>query len=252
MPVPPDSVVQSYRDRERGLARNGEVGIRDFDLGMVLTLGGVIHKVGPDEIPGYYADVPGVEPAPGLPGVQIVFGNPDDAFSNYLLPLIVVTRNDVSPAMSRWHPGSIKYRVPKPGAQPIQVTGPGGVVRTGYRNMVQQECPIPYDISYTLTVSHERRGLKSRERETGLKLLHYVMRICQPYFAVVVIDSIEDQRIYFATAEAVMSADELVDVADRLISWTIGVTVEAHIDLLDEDDLTMVTGRRFTYTPKVP
>lgn len=242
----PDEAVRAYRRRERGDAPNGEVSIRDFDLGMVRTLGGVIRKVGPDEIPGYYADVSGVEPAPGLPGVQIVFGNPDDAFVNYLLPLLVVTRDDITPAMSRWHPGTIKYRVPRPGAQPIQVTGPGGVVRTGYRDMVQQQGEIPYDISYTLTVAHERRGSKSHE--LGLKLLKHVLKRCQPYFAVMVVDSIGDQRLYFATAEAATTSDELVDVADRLISWTINVVVEAQLDLLDEESVTMVTGRKFSYS----
>lgn len=236
----PDATRAAYRDREFGRAPNGDVIVRDFDRGLVVHLGGVIHKVGPDEIPGYYADVPGVEPVPGLPGVQIIFGNPDDAFANYLLPQIVVTRDDITPAMSRWHPGTVKYRAPKPGAQAVQVTGPGGVVKTGYRKMGQQEGAIPYDIGYTLTIAHERRGLK--DRESGNKILHHVMKRCTPYFNFLVIDSIDDQRIYFATAEAATSSDELLDVADRTISWTMGVMVEAELDFLDEYDLTMATG----------
>lgn len=241
----PEAAVQAYLDRASGNAPNGEVGIRDFDLGLCLTLGGVLHRVGPDEIPGYYATVPGVEPAPGLPGVQLVFGNPDDAFVNYLLPLIVLTRDDITPAMARAHPYSVKYRAPKSGAQQIQVVGPGGVIRTGYRDMVQQEIPTPYDISYTLTIAHQRRGLKARE--SGLKLLNYVIRRCPPFFLVGVLDSIGDTRLYFATAEASTTADELADVADRLISWTMGVTVEAHLDLLDAEDVKMVTGTGFSY-----
>ena len=241
----PSAAVQAYQDRENGLAPTGNVGVRDFDVGMVVTLGGVIHKVGPEEIPGYYADVAGVEPAPGLPGVQVVFGNPDDAFVNYLLPMIVVTRDDVAPAMSRWHPGTLKYRSPKPGAQLQTVAAPGGGTVSGYGTMVQQETPIPYDIAYTLTIAHERRGLKARE--SGLKLLHHVMKRCQPYFWVGVVDSIGDQRIYTATAEAATSADELLDVSDRLISWTMGVSVEAHLDLLDEAEVKMATSLGFNW-----
>jgi hypothetical protein len=246
MPVYTDEAIRAYRERELGRARNGEVGIRDFDLAMVRQFKGEYHEVGPDKIPGYYAQVDGVEPAPGLPGIQVVFGNPDDAFVNYLLPLFVVTRDDISPAMSRWHPHTIKYRVPKAGAQLIQVTGPGGTTLSGYKDMVQQDVPTPYDISYTLTVAHERRGLKARE--TGLKMLHHALKWFQPYFNIVVIDSINDQRIYFGTAEAATSADELADVADRLISWTMSVTVEALIDVLDEKDVTMATGRTFNYS----
>jgi len=247
MAKPPSAAVQAYRDRETGQAPNGEVGLRDFDLGMVRTLGGELHTVGPDEIPGYYANVSGVAPAPGLPGVQIVFGNPDDAFVNYLLPMIVVTRDDVTPAMSRWMPGSLKYRAPKPGTPAIQVTGPGGVVKTGYRQMVQQETATPYDIAYTLTVAHDRRGLDAHK--TGHRLLKHVMRRAQPYFYLWVVDSLGDDRIYFGTAEAATTADELVDVADRLISWTMSVTVEAHLDFLDEDELRTATAIIANYSP---
>lgn len=243
----PTAAVQAYRDRENGLAPNGEVGVRDFDLGMVTTLGGVIHKVGPDEILGYYADVKGVEPAPGLPGVQVVFGNPDDAFVNYLLPMIVVTRDDIAPAMARWHPGTLKYRSPKPGAQLHTVSASGGGTVSGYREMVQQQTALPYDIAYTLTIAHERRGSKSRG--TGLKLLHHVMKRCQPYFWVLVIDSIGDQRIYTATAEAATSSDELLDVSDRMISWTMGVSVEAHLDLLEEEEVKMATSLDLNWSP---
>jgi hypothetical protein len=230
----PTAAQQAFDDREFGRAPNGEVIVSDFDRGMVVALGGVIHEVGPDEIPGYYADVVGVEPAPGLPGVQIIFGNPDDAFVNYLLPQFVITRNDVTPAMARWHPGTVKYRAPKPGEQPIQVTGPGGVVKTGYRRMVQQEGAIPYDIGYTLTIAHERRGI---QRDFGQKMLRHAMKRFTPYFTIVVIDSINDPRIYFGTAEAATSNDELLDVSDRMIGWTMSLTVEAELDFLDEREV---------------
>jgi hypothetical protein len=234
----PDAVRQAYRDREFGRAPNGEVTVTDFDRGMVVALGGVIYEVGPEEIPGYYAAVVGVEPAPGLPGVQIIFGNPDDAFANYLLPQFVITRNDVTPAMARFHPGTMKYRAPKPGEQAVQITGPGGVVKTGYRKMVQQEGAIPYDIGYTLTISHERRGI---QRDFGMKMLRHAMRRFTPYFTIVVMDSINDQRIYFGTAEAATSNDELLDVADRMIGWTVSLTVEAELDFLDEREVATAT-----------
>lgn len=241
----PEATRKAYLDRVEGRAPCGSVGIYEFDRGVVETLGATVHEVGDDF--GYYIVGTGVEPPPSLPGIPVVFSNPEE-YEGYVLPCIVVTRDDISPAMNRWHPGTVQYRVPKPGALPVTVTGPGGQQRTGYSHMIQRQQGIPYDISYSIQVLHHKRGIASRR--SGVLLVTHVMRIYQPYCCVKVVDSVNDVRLYSATAEAVGSQDELVDVADRVTGWSMNLTVEALLDLLDEQELVSAVDRRFTVTPR--
>jgi len=237
--------VDAFREREAGRSRTGSVDLRSFDLGVVLTLGGKVHVV--DGVSGYGVSVPGVDPPPGFPAVPITFGDADDAFVNYLLPSIVVVREDVAPAMFRWHPGKEQYRVPAVGSEFRTITGPGGQVKEGYTAYEAMPQAVPYDLSYSIHALHQRRGL--RARQSGQALLMYLLHVCQPYFTVFVTDTIGDRRIYFATAESLGSRDEVIDVADRTIGGTLSVTVEAELDLNDPHVLTSVTSRQVRVAP---
>lgn len=238
----PAARVLSFREREAGSRRTGTVELRDFDTGIIETLGARKHEVNGQ--PGYYLAIEGIHQPPGMPGVPVVFGNPDPAFENYLLPMVMVVRDDISPALARWHPGALQYRAPKPGAPPVAVAGPGGTTLTGWPRMVEAQQAVPYDLSYTLTVYHERRGLI--QRLAGNALLRVVMKVYQPRCTINVFDSLGDRRIYFAAVDAAATNDELIDVADRTVGWTMGITVEAELDLNDEYDVPMVTGRQIT------
>lgn len=212
-----------YARRAAGLMPNGEVHLRDFDQGVVETLGGQVVDSN-----YYLLSVPGVTAPPGLPGVPINFSFPEDTDDAYVFPQIVVTRDDISPATSRIHPGAKQYRAPAPGALPVQVTW-GSRTAHGFNRMQEQVAAIPYDISYTLSVLGYRRGAPARQN--GNSLLEYALSRYQPYSAVEVYDSVGERRVYFATVDAASSLDEAVVVGERVIGWTIPITVEAELDL---------------------
>ena len=255
MPPLPQAYIDSYEARAEGQARNGIVTLRAYDEGVIHTLGGKVFEVGPDEIPGFYLTTDSnerlstIQPAPDLPGIPVVFGDPEDAFENYLLPLIVVTRENLSPAMARYQAGSEQYRIPKPGAQQVTVTGPGGLTKTGYTASLSHPQAIPYDINYQLTVAGYKRGVVNKMAANAL--LDYVLFVYKPRCVVRVFDSVGDERLYFAEADGPSSADEVTDVADRMIGWTIDLQVEAELDLSDDVEMRNAVSVKPSYA-KIP
>jgi len=221
-------------ERECGLARNGEVHLRDFDRGVVETMGGVI-------VDGkyYLVDVPGVLAPPGMPGVPINFSFPEDTQDVYVFPMIVVTRQDISPAMNRYHPGTQQYRVPAKGARPVEVKRyPNEAALKGWNRMAERPAAIYYDIMYQVMVLGYRRGTPARGNANAL--LEYFLAAYQPYTGVYVIDSIGDRRLYFATTDAASPMDDAAVVGERIIGWSISMNVEAELDLNPELTYTTV------------
>ena len=66
--------IAALRSRMEGRARTGTVTLRDFDKGVVETLGAKVTKS------NYYVEVPGVLPPPGYPAVPVFFGYPEDIY----------------------------------------------------------------------------------------------------------------------------------------------------------------------------
>ena len=86
-------------DLERALGKrpSGVVGLRNFDEGIVTTLRAEVVDG------NYYICDPGlyvVDPPPGQPGVPITFAFPDDNYEHWRFPVIVIRRDDISPAGS--------------------------------------------------------------------------------------------------------------------------------------------------------
>jgi hypothetical protein len=152
--------------------------------------------------------------------------------------------------MNRLHPSTIAYKVPKSGAAQLTATGPGGATKTGYAASVVKPSALPFEITYTLSVLAHRRGLT--ERMSANALLNYVMYTYRPYCVVRVFDTIGDERLYFATADAPSPMDEVIDVADRTIGWTISLAVEAELNLSDELELKNILSKQFNYQIFVP
>lgn len=211
--------------RALGYERNGEVFVRNFDQGMVETMGGVLRfqdKVGVS----YFLDIEGVEPHPELPGIQISFGQPEDVHQRTKMPWVLITRDDISTAIQRWHPGMDKYRAPARGALPEYLEGNMGF--DAYETQLQAE---PVDISYTVTVSATRRsGYAGNALE---KMWNYMRKTWKPYGLVIVKDSIGDLRTYNAFRESEYDATEVLGVSDRVASMGFAIRIEAELDIED-------------------
>lgn len=238
----------SGEDRALNRAPAGFVNLRSFDEGVVVTLQGEIHEG------NYYVTDPRVcpvAPPPGQPGIPITWAFPDDNYEHWRLPAIIIRRDDISPAMNRWHPGHTVWRAPAEGAVARSVTVPTGPTTstevTGYSKYEVQQQAVPFDITYTISVMARYRGFGNKQevgsksvgewsaspRTQANRLLDHVLRIYQPYSAVFVKDSQGDYRTYEAFMEAVSHLDQVAEVTDRMIGFAVTLRVEAELDLND-------------------
>ena len=220
--MPDDVHSTALRERQSGKARTGAVTLRDFDQGVVETLGA---KVIEDRY--IITGVPNVDAPPGLAGVPVVFAHPEEVFQTHKIPVIEVRRDDVSPAMNRWHPGTIHYRVPAQGAQKVAAAIPGTGMVTGYDSYEEQQQACPFDLLYSINIIAKNRQYMASAQQ----LLAYVLKIYQPYCGVWVKDSVGDWRSYEAFLESVAPMDEAADVAERVIGFALSLRVEAELDL---------------------
>lgn len=228
-----------------GKDRTGTVGIRNFDEGVVVTLGGFIANDGAG-LPKYWTKVnsgPGGDVAcgpPGLPGIPIVFAYPEDVLQDYKDPFILVRREDISAAMERWEPAGYQYRAPGYGAVPFIASTPAGPV-TGFDRMEQLGQAIPFDITYTIQVRARYRGATGQRNQANAMFAH-VLRIYPPYGKVNVVDSIGDLRGYEAFNEGISNIDNVGEVTERELGFSITLRVEAELDL--KDPITLQTVKR--------
>jgi hypothetical protein len=205
----------------------GSVTLKDFDRGVILSLGAELISF---EIDGatrqaYAIDVGGlVTTVPYYaPKVPVFFSTPEDVFQPYKLPCVVIRRNDLTPAYDR-APYYGYQRVPAPDAKLVRLNY-GGKIIEGYDKYVTRVLPTPFNISYDVQVY-------ARTQNTGITLLTRILQSCRPpFFSVEVFDSLNERRLYDAGEVAVSSASELADIADRTISWTISFDVRGELDL---------------------
>jgi hypothetical protein len=230
--VSDDVSTSALRNRVNGHARTGTITLRDFDKGVVETLGA---KVIGDRY--FITELKHLDPAPEFPGVPVVFAHPEDVFQAHKVPVIEVRRDDIQPAMNRWHPGTLHYRVPSASAQPATVTFPDGTYRSGYTHYetLQQSCP--FDLLYTINIIAKQRQYMAAAN----LILAYVLKIYQPYCSVYAYDSIGDLRSYEAFLESVGPMDEAADVSERMIGFALSLRVEAELDINDPKVQTAVS-----------
>jgi hypothetical protein len=226
-------------DRYNGEAVNGTVTLRSFDDGVVRMMRATLLT--PQRTAGFGANyfiqnVPNMTQPPDYPGVPVTFSVPTDIFEEYRIPVVVVQRTSIQPAMQRWHPGAWQYRAPAAGAAPVTFNGMSGFNRYA---LVSQA--IPFDIDYTIRIIARNRGGASEAtpRSQANALFMYLISIWQPYSAVYVEDSIGDIRSYSVTAQYGVE-DEVIDVTARTIGFTIDITVEGELDLNQEVEFPSV------------
>lgn len=242
-------------ERRRGVADPGRVFLRNFDEGVILTLGAELATTHPSGVTAHYTlNLPDVGAAPGSSGIQVLFGFPEDGYEKMRLPLIVVTRQDLEPAPQRWHSvGAMQARYPSSTAQPVQVQTPQGVIQ-GHDTMVDLPQAFPYDINYTITCLSRRRGGGNRSGESYSKLavneiLQHLMKKFPPYGVVWLKDSLNEWRQYDAMASTVGSEDEVAGVTDRTVGFSFSLRVEGELDITDPTVSKVALTKVFGYHP---
>lgn len=206
------------------------VSLRDFDRGMIESLGAnlISFTIDGDERQAYALTVDGLKPNLEYYGhhVPVFFSTPEDVFQPFRYPCVVVRRNDLRAAFDR-SPYYGFQRVPAPDARPVAIAAGNGVLR-GYDKYVSAAIPVPFDIGYDLQIY-------ARTQATGLILLNRILQTCRPpFFSVAIYDSLGDRRLYDAGEVTIASNNELADVADRTIAWTISFDVRGELDLQDQ------------------
>jgi len=252
----PQIPLGDLESRAAGTAPSGIVGLRNFDAGVVESLGAEVHDVdtGKGLHSNYYIETAllPVEPAPGLPGVPVTFTHPEDVYLRFRKPVIVIRRDDISPAMNRWHPGQKSWRAPAQNANPVAVTFDAGTraetTVTGYDRYETKDMGVPFDISYTVMIYARYRGkgpMPPKGVPTGFdgaagsprtqvnSILDYVLRKFAPYCQIVVEDSLGDKRKYSAFMEAISHLDEVPEVTERVLGFAVTLRVEGELDLSD-------------------
>jgi len=205
--------------------RTGQVFLEHFDVGIARTMGGELIDIEFDgEVVQEYAlRVDGVTGPKSYNGmVPIIFNAPEDAMQESLLPHVHIMRSSITPAMNRWHPGGREYYTPA--AMAVPVVSSGGV--TGPSMLEQKEYAIPYDITYEV-------HLRARLRVQGDRMLRQVGRYFWAYGQVFLLDSLGEERGYYAFQESLDNLDEIADIADRTMGHTISLRVEAELDFFE-------------------
>jgi hypothetical protein len=214
----------------------GTVDLRAFDAGVVALLGPELVSFAVDGATrqAYAVQVAGVDSGLAVYGgrVPVHFTNPEDVFQAAIVPCFRVARLDLTPAFDRQSWYCQVARGPAPGA--VEVILPSG--QRGWSRYETQWRAEPYDITYDVSVL-------GRRREDAQRMLAHALGRCKgPWWAVPVVDSLGDTRHYDAGDLGVSEASALVDIADRVIGWTMSFTVRAEIDLTDTTTATAFTG----------
>ena len=179
--------------------------------------------------------------------VQVIFSVPEQLFTGYVLPSIVVRREDMTPELSRWHSeGALQYRVPSQQSQTVQVQlTSGGPILTGPTEIEQLKQAWPYDIPYTITAY-------ARSRNDATALLQRILRAYQPYGRVFVRDSKGEVRTYEAFMEGLSPLDEVVDVTGRTVAYQVSLRVQGEMDSRAPEVYKTVIDPRVTASPLPP
>lgn len=217
-----------------GHAVNGQVFVRNFDDGMIFTMGAKVVSLSPT-FKARFLMLPNVLPPPGLPGIPVVFAFPEDYFAKYKVPIVIVRRDSQDPAMERFQQGAEQFVVSAPGSALL----PGFDGRTGPTRIVRRPCAIPHDFMYSITVSARHRGAEGTKGQVNA-LMQYIYSVYPPRSAVIVKDSLGMYRSYDTITESVSSADELLDVADRSAGYIFSIRVQGELDLESDTEQNLI------------
>ncbi|TRO54906.1 hypothetical protein E2P64_08170 [Candidatus Bathyarchaeota archaeon] len=232
-----------------GSERKGDVYIWEFDKGIFDQMGAFLIgdyvylplSAFPGVNPPLFSEDHGIESEVGtsMPGIPVIFKDPDDSVQRYALPCVRLSREDPSPALERWASKHLKYRCPAPGAKLIQVKYNESITLEGYDKYEEQEGAWPYDIPYTITV--EAAGINART--DAQVMLRYMHKKFPPYAEIPVVDSLGQTRKYTVFVEGPSELSQVADIRDRSIIYALSLRVSAEFDLADPKVKVAITAK---------
>jgi hypothetical protein len=224
--------------------KTGEVFIRNYDEGLVKTIGGVL---GTDSngSQGYLINIPGICMPDGTSNVPIIFEYPDQTTTKKVIPAIYISGGDATPAMNRWMSvGQKEYRIWVTGVDVITGIGEDGSTVTGYSMVESKVQDMPFDITYTITII-------ARTSNDANLMLRMLLRVLKPYCKIDIVDSLGDTRSYNAQLDgAVSRLTNITDATDREKGFTINLLVEGELTLTDPAQFKTVSGFVTSYEVK--
>lgn len=190
----------------------GEVELRNFDLGLITSLGGTL--VGKQ----YVLNYTGLEE-----NIPIIFENPEQSFGEQIIPSMIILRDDVSLVQNaRLQRKDIEYRIPSDTAQVVTHEDD----TTGYSEYTVKPNAWATDITYSIQIYHRYRNLIQ-------VFLRRVLEILLLGEYITVTDSNDVSRLYSAFIEGgPTKLDEFTSVASRVLGFSISLRVEAELDVL--------------------
>jgi hypothetical protein len=210
--------------------KTGVVFIRNFDEGLITTMGGytafpsafsidLVKMLGGDK-ENYFIDIPQASINP----IPVIFGNPEAIIERQIYPSFVIVRENPANAMGRWHSiGQLEYRVPGVSGT-LEYNEEYGV--SGYSAYEQMVQSMPFDIPYQIQCY-------ARTENAVMPMLYHVLKVYKAYSQVILKDSLGGTRTYTAFQESVDDISELVDVVDRVKAYSVSVRVEGEFTLSD-------------------
>lgn len=204
------------------MPRIGQVFLEDYDVGIARTIGGELIDIERDgeTVQKYAVKIDGVTGPPYTQElVPIDMADSEDAFSDQLLPQIVIARGSIIPQMERWQPGGHAYHCPAPASQ--TVTLPSGL--QGPSMLEFKALAFPFEITYDI-------HLRGRVRLQADRLLRHMGKFFWAYGQVYVKDSEGCERGYYTFVDSYEQLAELDKVSERVMGHTISMRVEAELD----------------------
>lgn len=184
-----------------------------------------------------------VDPRNGLPGIPIRFSFPEEVIAKMYIPGILIRREDINPAMNRWHPGMLQFRGPAEGAQRFSYSAyPTSTPVLGWDKMEERQQAVPCDISYTIQLVARNRGAPGIYNQAN-RIFDHLFRKFPPYSRVLITDSVGDLRSYDAYMESIGGNDDNPEVTDRMIGYAFTIRVEGELDHLEIERYTTVRSR---------
>lgn len=198
------------------MTRTGQVFLRNFDAGIVETLGAEVRvrEINSEKKQSYFIDIEGA----GV-DIPVIMASPEVVFEKTYLPSIIIRREEPAFAANRWPSIGSAYRMP---------TGPSVTVGTvvGKKNMEIAPFAYPFDITYAL------EGV-TRLRGQAVAMLNRILHVYKPYGKVRVKDSLGEMRSYEAFMEGIANLDEVVDAAERMSGFAVTLRVVGELDLVE-------------------
>lgn len=166
---------------------------------------------------GIYIRPEGSDAPKEITRALVVFKQSEPTHTEFDVPAVLVTRDDVSPARDRLVSLTEAYRVPCEDAKVVWVNGVQGW--SGFETKGQEE---PYDLTYTFECW-------SRYRTVAQMLLQKVMAKFPLNGSLKVYDHLGVERVYHTFTEGTADLTQVNSLVDRLVGFSLTVRVMAEL-----------------------